>query len=222
MDIVTRPCLCISATDVHQTSDKAVRDFITYAKNVNDHDSRKLKDDTELKSTDQLISSIQTFCNNVKDTDTPYIRQSYKIHLQREVIVYLPGSRIKDYSTQGANFYFIFNNNNYLTYLSNIRDIYKTNFKNVYIDVNTNRYFGPEYVASTELKKFDPNTPLYVNNYDNENAWVDIVKENWVIVDSALKELYPQSNGKYPEKLMDLLDRKTEGIRLVKQPTIVR
>lgn len=221
MDIVTRPYFWIESGDLKSESGSAVVDYITCAKNVDSIDSWALKDDIELKKIDDLVNACQKFCNNLKELNTPYVRQAYQVALRRCVYVFLPGRRIECFGENKDVFYFVFNKTDKLTYTSNIRDVLNTDFKNIYVE-NPNYIFdGKPYMPHNE-SAVKPETPLYVKKYDAENVWVAPIKDHQFVVNKNLHELHPRVTGECPARLLNLLKRRTEDIRLIKKPSIVR
>ena len=217
MDIITRPYFWLEAIGLHKKSTGATREFISCAKNVSDVDNWDICRDAELKTNDELINLVKNFCSKINDEDTPYIRQSYKIQIKRCVRVFLSGCRTDCYGQGNDDFCFVLNKTNVLTYLSNIRDVLDKDFKEVYIDVGTNPYLGAKYVNSEDLKQNKYSTPLFVDKYDDERAWVRYVTDSCIIVNPDLLELHPLLTGNHPAKLLELLERKEEKINQLKQ-----
>ena len=179
------------------------------------------------KNSRELITLTQDFCCKLHDvsddyTALPYDRPTYEITMRRNAMVHVFYSDLGgvDFSNtlklRGVNngiFSFVYNRANEMIYKTNIRKILGYDFK--YIHLIDGILFSKAY----DYKRYDyesdiePNTPLYVCEYSDEEVYVKKISNNTVVVNDKMCEIHPHVTGHIPAHMSLLFNNKTEPVK---------
>ena len=167
------------------------------------------------KTIEELIKSVSRCC---KLGELP----TYNIRMSRNVLCFLSGEGgifdvLKsaiciDYTDKDNVFDFIYCTTDTLIYKSNIREVLKSDFKR--INLRIPNVFYRDSILYDQESKIDPNIPLFVRRYDDDEVIVEKIRENKIVVNRDLLQLQPQATGQCPDKLLELLKRTREEITM--------
>ena len=189
-----------------------------------------MSDEKEQKSSRELITLTKNFCSKLHDvsddyTAYPYERQTYKITMCRNAMVFIFDSDLGGTcasnivnlpATDTGTFSFIYNKANKIIYASNIREILNMDLQCLRIY----EHGEDNHVSFDRLSRYlNPNTtPLYVYAFNNDKnygleAFVRTIPDDMVVVNENMCEIYPQVTRHIPAGMSLLFNKKTEPVK---------
>lgn len=159
--------------------------------------------DGTVKGTPELTESVRDFCSRIAicAKDSFYLdKLTYLVTLCRMVKISDADDKVyfQNHNFNGGNFEFILATNDKLIYPHDIKSSLHVPF-----------YFG----SVISDKKLEPDTPVYIEKYDEHDAFVRPLTMEDRVVDRNLNQIWPMATGQIPVGLKKLLEQTTEKVK---------